>query len=105
MRNDQIYYDQYINQHIDQYIELYPWTRVINYPDFMLYEHFNATFWSRIERIGFKNVQEMVQKIRIYSKKLADECVQDYREVENWNGKMIKGPEFIHRPKSKRQSL
>ena len=71
--------------------------RVINYPDFMLYDHFNATFWARVERVGLENVQEMAEKIRIYSKELADECIDDYRSVKSWNGKMIKGMDSLHR--------
>ena len=65
--------------------------RVINYPDFMLYDHFNATFWARVERVGLETVQEMAEKIRVYSKELADECIGGYRQVKSWNGKMIKG--------------
>ena len=26
--------------------------RLINYPDFMLYEHFNTTFWNRVNEMG-----------------------------------------------------
>merc|ERR1712168_225916 len=66
--------------------------RVINYPDFMLYDHFNSTFWNRVNAVGLNNVQEMAEKIRLHSKELADECIYDYREVESWNGKMIKEP-------------
>ena len=65
--------------------------RVINYPDFMLYDHFNATFWARVERVGLETVQEMAEKIRVYSKELADECIGGYKDVKSWNGKMIKG--------------
>ena len=61
----------------------------------MLYDHFNATFWARIERTGLEKVQEMAEKIKQFSKDLEDECIDGYREVESWNGKMIKGMKFI----------
>ena len=67
---------------------------MINYPDFMLYDHFNATFWARIEKIGLEKVQAMADKIKQFSKDLEDECIGGYREVESWNGKMIKGMRF-----------
>ena len=41
--------------------------RVINYPDFMLYEHFNATFWKRIHAVGLVRVQNMANEIQEYS--------------------------------------
>ena len=67
---------------------------MINYPDFMLYDHFNATFWARIEKIGLEKVQAMADEIKDFSKDLEDECIDGYREVESWNGKMIKGMRF-----------
>lgn len=61
----------------------------------MLYDHFNATFWARIEKTGIEKVQAMAEKIKQFSKDLEDECIDGYREVESWNGKMIKGKKFI----------
>ena len=45
---------------------------VINYSDFMVYDHFNAIFWARVERVGLETVQKMAEKICVFSKELAD---------------------------------
>ena len=60
----------------------------------MLYDHFNATFWARVEKVGLPVVQAMADKIKEYSKELEDNCIEGYRQVESWNGKMIKGNDF-----------
>jgi hypothetical protein len=41
--------------------------RVINYPDFMLYEYFNDTFWERVHAVGLKKLEEKVLEIQSYS--------------------------------------
>ena len=60
----------------------------------MLYDHFNATFWARVKNVGLPVVQAMADKIKEYSKELEDNCIEGYRQVESWNGKMIKGNDF-----------
>ena len=48
---------------------------VLNYPDFMLYQHFNRTFWRKIEEVGFDTVQKMSAEIERLSEDLENECV------------------------------
>lgn len=66
--------------------------RLINYPDFMLYEHFNTTFWNKINQVGLDRVKEMADQITVKSKELEDKCVRGYRMVKAWNEKMISEP-------------
>jgi len=66
--------------------------RLINYPDFMLYEHFNSTFWNRVDEVGRARVESMAREIAIRSKELEVECVDGYRMIEAWNKKMISEP-------------
>ena len=49
--------------------------RTINYPDFMLYEHFNATFWRKIEAVGVDRIEKLASEIRELSRKLETDCV------------------------------
>merc|ERR1719277_660450 len=32
--------------------------KVFNYPDYMLYEHFNSTLWKKINEIGIEKVEQ-----------------------------------------------
>ena len=32
--------------------------KVFNYPDYMLYEHFNASLWARIDAIGLEKIEQ-----------------------------------------------
>ena len=66
--------------------------RLINYPDFMLYDHFNNTFWRKIEQVGLERVESMVEQIKNYSKNLEEKCVAGYGEMKAWNGKLISEP-------------
>ena len=66
--------------------------RTINYPDFMLYEHFNRTFWERIEEVGIERVTELASQITELSMQLETDCVSKYHEIKNWNGKMVSEP-------------
>ena len=53
--------------------------RVINYPDFMLYEHFNRTFWAKIDERGLDIVQRRADEIKYQSELLADACQDGFR--------------------------
>ena len=53
--------------------------RVINYPDFMLYEHFNRTFWAKVHQIGLDNVQQRADMIKFKSEELAHNCTDGFR--------------------------
>ena len=66
--------------------------RLINYPDFMLYEHFNTTFWNKVNEVGRSRVEEMAKEIATLSKELERDCVESYRVVQAWNKKMISEP-------------
>ena len=56
--------------------------RLINYPDFMLYDHFNTTFWAKINQIGLERIEKMADEIRVLSQKLEDDCVRGSRSLK-----------------------
>ena len=66
--------------------------RLINYPDFMLYEHFNTTFWNKVNEAGRSRVEKMAKEIATLSQELERDCVESYRVLQGWNKKMISGP-------------
>ena len=43
--------------------------------DAILYQHFNATFWQKVENFGFERMNKEVQLLRDHIKKLHDKCV------------------------------
>ena len=51
-----------------------------NRADFMLYQHFNATLWEKIEEIGFSKVEAEVNELRELVANLTDKCVAGYFE-------------------------
>ena len=53
--------------------------RVINYPDFMLYEHFNRTFWAKVHQIGLDVVQQRANMIKSKSEELVQNCTDGFR--------------------------
>ena len=57
---------------------------MINYPDYMLYNHFNETFWRKIEHVGFEKVKLMASEIKKLSKQLETECVDHYDGILLW---------------------
>ena len=66
--------------------------RVVNYPDYMLYEHFNETFWSKVEKVGLKKLEKIVVEIQEYSKMYQEKCVERYQKKKSWNGQLISEP-------------
>ena len=75
---------------------------VINYPDYMLYDHFNQTFWRKIDHVGLEKVKIMAGEIKKLSKQLETECVDHYDKIMLWNGRTSK--EAVP-PKSKENNL
>ena len=61
---------------------------VINYPDYMLYDHFNQTLWRKIDQIGLDKVHAMSVEIGRLSKQLENECVNGYVPIKLWNGRV-----------------
>jgi len=64
--------------------------RIFNYPEVMLYEHFNATLWNKIKQIGLERVDEIANKIQSLSHELENECVEGYNQIRLANGKYAK---------------
>lgn len=64
--------------------------RVWNYPDYMLYEHFNTTLWRKIDHVGLEKVESTVQKIKKLSEEIEKECVDGYRSIKLTNKKQAK---------------
>ena len=64
--------------------------RVFNYPEYQLYEHFNATLWRKIDAIGLDRVQAITEEILKLSKQLEADCVSEYRQIRLANKKMAK---------------
>ena len=58
----------------------------------MLYEHFNETFWSKVEKVGLKKLEKIVVEIQEYSKMYQEKCVERYQKKKSWNGQLISEP-------------
>ena len=64
--------------------------RQVNFPDYLLYEHFNATFWRKVKQVGIQRVDAIAKEIRQLSQQLEDMCVNGYRQIKLWNGDLAK---------------
>ena len=64
--------------------------RNFNYPEYQLYEHFNATLWRKIDAIGLDRVNAISNEIIQLSNQLETKCVAGYRQIRLGNNKMAK---------------
>ena len=48
-----------------------------NQGDFKLYNHFNQTFWKKVERFGLKRMKREVSILKEYNKYLFNLCIED----------------------------
>ena len=60
---------------------------MINYPDYMLYNHFNETFWRKIEHVGFEKVKLMASEIKKTVKTVRNRVRRSLR----WNFTLERG--------------
>ena len=65
--------------------------RTWNSGDVKLYNHFNKTFWRKVESYGFKQMERHVKILKNYNKFLYDQCVDDVINDPNvWHPKNVK---------------
>lgn len=56
-----------------------------NGADWKLYQHFNATFWARVEAFGRERMKEEVEELRRRSAEMKGICIEDGEAVEARN--------------------
>jgi len=50
-----------------------------NKADVKLYDHFNKTFWKRVEAFGMDKMNQELEQFRIEAKKAEEECIDSYQ--------------------------
>ena len=50
-----------------------------NNADFKLYDHFNKTFWRRVEAFGRERMDQELESFRAEQKKAEEECIESYQ--------------------------
>lgn len=63
-----------------------------NGADWRLYQHFNATFWARVDAYGRERMKQEVKELRRRNAEMMDMCIQDGGAVE---AKKIKNTRFL----------
>ena len=52
-----------------------------NKADVKLYDHFNKTFWKRVEAFGMDKMNQELEQFRIEAKKAEEECIDSYQVI------------------------
>jgi hypothetical protein len=50
-----------------------------NNADFKLYDHFNKTFWRRVDAFGREKMEQELESFRAEQKKAEEECIESYQ--------------------------
>ncbi|XP_077992180.1 galactosylceramide sulfotransferase-like [Glandiceps talaboti] len=54
-----------------------------NSGDVKLYEHFNRTFWGKVQMYGMERMKEDVEKLRQMNVKLTNNCLQSSQDIQH----------------------